>query len=98
MAASSWQSARVDSKSRPSSKKTRFTRTDSPTSGSSNSGPASARTTFRNGSSLILPEEAAGRIADTIRGFAASPLLIVDEAERIGQAIQIGQEVGVVEV
>ena len=46
---SSWPSARAGGTSKPSSRRIRFTCTVSPTSGSSSSAPASARTTSRNG-------------------------------------------------
>src|SRR6185436_12726642 len=46
----SWRWARVDSKSRPSSRKIHSARAASPTFASSNSEPASARATFRNAS------------------------------------------------
>src|SRR5216683_189030 len=50
MAGSSWPSARIDGKSKPSSRKIHFSNTGLRTFGSSSSAPANERTTFRTGS------------------------------------------------
>jgi hypothetical protein len=42
---------------------------------------------------VCVPEQ-----REIARGFPASPLVVVDEPKRIGQSIQVGQKIAMVEI